>query len=123
MRRRLWTAIGFLAFALALLPSAAARAGYGAIAWDPATGQAGWIWNRPTPKEAAQSALRECGAGGCRLVIKPTEVCAALATIANGKAIGAAARKTQDEARVAALTDCRKRGAGECVVRASGCSK
>jgi len=67
--------------------------------------------------------LRECGVSGCRLVIKPTTVCAALATIANGKAIGAAARKTNDEARLAALTDCQKRKAGDCVVRASDCNK
>jgi hypothetical protein len=123
MRRRLWTTIALLAFASAMLPSVPAHAGYGAIAWDTETGKAGWIWNRPTPREAAQQALRECGASGCRLVIKPTSACAALATIGNGKAIGAAARKTQDEARSAALTDCQKRGAGECVVRASGCNK
>jgi hypothetical protein len=123
MRRHLWTAIGLLAFATALVPGGAARAGYGAIAWDPDSGKAGWIWNRPTPQEAAQRALRECGASGCRLVVKPTTECAALATIANGKAIGAAARKTKDDARLAALTDCQKRKAGDCVVRASNCNQ
>ena len=123
MRRRFLTAIGLLVFASALLPGGAARAGYGAIAWDPESCKAGWIWNRPTPTEAAQRALRECGATGCRLVIKPTPECAALATIANGKAIGAAARKTKDDARLAALTDCQKRKAGDCVVRASNCNQ
>ena len=121
--RRLWIVIALLAFASALFPDVAASAGYGAIAWDPASGKAGWIWNQPTAGEAAAKALRECGVSGCRLVIKPTTVCAALATIANGKAIGAAARKTNDEARLAALTDCQKRKAGDCVVRASDCNK
>jgi hypothetical protein len=123
MRRHFWTGIGFFAFASALLPGAAAGAGWGAIAWDHDTGKAGWIWNQPTAQKAAAGALRECGVSGCRLVIKPTTACAALATIADGKAIGAAARKTQDEARLAALNDCRKRGAGECVVRANSCNK
>lgn len=123
MRRRLWTIIGLLAFTSALLPGVAAHAGYGAIAWDAQSGKAGWIWNRSTPKEAAQGALRECGVSGCQLVIKPTTECAAFATIANGKAIGAAARKTKDDARLAALTDCQKRKAGECVVRASNCNQ
>ncbi len=123
MRRRVWIAIALLAFGYALLPPVPAEAGYGAIAWDPASGKAGWIWNQPTQNEAARLALRECGASGCRLVIKPTSDCAALATIANGKAIGAAARKTKDDARLAALTDCQKRKAGDCVVRASDCNK
>jgi Domain of unknown function (DUF4189) len=123
MGRRLWTAVGLVAFASGSLPGVAASAGYGAIAWDPETGKAGWIWNRPTPNEAAKSALRECGAPGCRLVIKPTTECAALATIADGKAAGAAARKTKDDASLAALTDCQKRKAGDCVVRASNCNK
>ncbi len=123
MRRRLWTAIGLLAFAPALAPGTAARAGYGAIAWDPESGKAGWIWNRPTKEKAAEEAINKCGASGCRLVIKPTPECAALATIANGKAIGAAARKTKDDARLAALTDCQKRKAGDCVLRASNCNQ
>jgi hypothetical protein len=45
---------------------------------------------------------------GCRLVIKPTTACAGLASTENGKYVGAAARKTQDAARLAALTNCQK---------------
>jgi Domain of unknown function (DUF4189) len=123
MRRRLWTAIGLLAFASALAPGTAARAGYGAIAWDPESGKAGWVWNTPTPREAADLARRKCNSSGCRLVVKPTDACAALATTADGKKIGAAARKTKEEAQKAALTDCQKRQVGECVVRASSCNK
>ena len=123
MRRRVWTVIALLAFGYALFPTAPARAGWGAVAWDRESGKSGWIWNQPTAKEAAEKALSQCGATGCRLVIKPTTACTALASIANGKHIGAAARKTQDEARLAALTDCQKGKAGECVIRASDCNK
>jgi hypothetical protein len=121
MRRLMWTA-GALT-ALACLHAAPALAGWGAIAWDPQSGKSGWVWNQPTPKKAIEMALSQCGASGCRIVIKPTTVCAALAATADGKAIGAAARKTQDAARLAALSDCQKRNAGDCVVRTSDCSK
>jgi hypothetical protein len=123
MPRRLLIVIGFAAFASAVLPNAAAHAGYGAIAWDPETGRAGWVWNRSTPREAAELARRQCQAAGCRIIIKPTDACAALATTADGKAIGAAARKTKEEAQRAALGDCEKRNTGACVVRASNCNK
>jgi Domain of unknown function (DUF4189) len=123
MRRLLWPAVALVIFAYTLWPGLPAQAGWGAIAWDPQSGKSGWIWKQPNPKQAAAKALSECGASGCRLVIKPTNACAAIASIGNGKAIGAAARKTQDEARIAALNDCRKRNAGECVVRASDCNK
>ncbi len=49
--------------------------------------------------------------------------CAALATIASGKFVGAAARKTKEEARLAAMSNCQKGKAGDCVVRASDCNK
>jgi serine/threonine-protein kinase len=123
MRRRVWTVVALLAFGYALLPGGPALAGYGAIAWDRESGKIGWIWKQPTAKTAAEKAISECGASGCRLVIKPTTACAAVATTADGKAIGAAARKTQDEARLAALSDCQKRKAGDCVVKASDCNK
>jgi Domain of unknown function (DUF4189) len=121
MRRLMWTAGALTAFAC--LQVAPALAGWGAIAWDPQSGKSGWIWNQPTQKKAIEMALSQCGASGCRIVIKPTTECAAIATIANGKAAGAAARKTQDEARLAALSQCQKRKAGDCVVRTSDCNK
>jgi Domain of unknown function (DUF4189) len=123
MRRRSYTIVALLAFAYGLLPATSAVAGYGAIAWDKVSGKAGWVWNQSTPQKATEAAISKCGASGCRLVIKPTTACAALATTGNGKYIGAAARKTQDEARLAALTDCQKGKAGDCVVRASNCNK
>jgi|GEM_PF-941044 hypothetical protein len=122
MRGRLWAVLALFAFGFALLPALPAAAGFGAIAWDRESGKAGWVWNQPTAKDAAAKALSECGASGCQLVIKPTIACAALAATANGKYIGAAARKTVAEARLAALADCKKGNAGECVVRASACN-
>jgi hypothetical protein len=122
MRRRLWTVVALLAFGYALLPALPAAAGYGAIAWDKQSGKSGWVWNQPTAKKAAEMALSQCGASGCQLVIKPTTACAALASTENGKFIGAAARRTRDEARLAALADCKKGNAGECVVRAGECN-
>ena len=121
MRRLMWTT-GALT-ALVCLHAAPALAGWGAIAWDPQSGKSGWIWNQPTAKKAAEMALSQCGASACRIVIKPNTGCAAIATIANGKAAGAAARETEDEARLAALKQCQKRKAGDCVVRASDCNK
>ena len=67
-------------------------------------------------------ALSQCGLSACRLVIKPTTASASQASTENGKYIGAAARKTQDAARLAALTNCQK-GTGDCVVRISDCNK
>ena len=123
MRRREWAAIVFLAIGSASMPAGSALAGYGAIAWDRESGKTGWIWNQPTPRKAAEMAISQCGASGCRLVIKPTTACAALASTANRKYIGAAVRGTQDEARLAALSDCQKGKTGDCVVRASDCNK
>ncbi|MBV8740106.1 MAG: DUF4189 domain-containing protein [Alphaproteobacteria bacterium] len=124
MRRRVWTAIALLAFGYTLLPALPVEAGYGAIAWDRESGKAGWVWNQPTPRKAAEMALSQCGATGCKVIIHTaTRQCAALASTENGRYIGAAARKAQDEARLAALTDCQKGKAGECVVRASDCNK
>jgi Domain of unknown function (DUF4189) len=124
MRRGLWAAIALLAFGYALLPATPAAAGYGAIAWDKQSGKSGWIWNQPTAQKAAEMALSECGASGCKVIIRTrTGQCAALAATEGGKFVGAAARKTQDEARLAALSNCQKGKAGDCVIRASDCNK
>ncbi len=49
-------------------------------------------------------------------------VCAALATTSDGRFAGGAARKTEDEARLAAMTNCQKGKAGDCTVRFSDCN-
>jgi hypothetical protein len=122
-RRNEWSALPLLALLCAALPAMPASAGFGAIAWDATTGKSGWVWNQPTQQKAVVGAIRECGASGCKLVVRPTTICAALATTADGKAAGAAARKTRDEASVAARANCEKRNAGECTLRVSDCNK
>lgn len=123
MHCRNWGAIASAAVLGTFIASASAFAGYGAIAWDKATGKQGWSWNQSTARKAAEGAISQCGASGCRLVIRPTTLCAALASTEDGKFIGAAARKDKDAARLAALSDCKKGKAGDCVVRVSDCSK
>lgn len=125
MRRGMWRAVAGLALGGALLlPALPALAGYGAIAWDKDSGKSGWVWNQPSAQKAAEGALSQCGASGCKVIIRTRAgQCAALATIEGGKAAGAAARKTQDAARLAALSSCQKRKTGDCVVRVSECNK
>jgi hypothetical protein len=107
-----------------LLTAVPALAEYGAIAWDKETGKVGSSWNETTAQRAAEAALSECGATGCKVVIRPgRRECGALATTENGKYAGGAARKTRDDARLAALANCKKGNAGECTVRATDCNK
>ena len=113
-----------LTLASVLLAATPALATYGAIAWDKESGKRGWSWDAPTPQKAAAKARSECGASGCMLVVKPTTACAALATTADGKFAGAAARKTKEEARLAALAFLSERSsAGDCVIRVAECNK
>jgi hypothetical protein len=124
MRRSTVIAVVVPAFGAMLLAAPPARAAeYGAIAWDAATGKNAARWHEPTAKRAAEAAISECGASGCKVVttIGPG-MCGALAASEDGKFIGAASRKDRDAARVAALKDCPKKS-GECTIRLSDCSK
>jgi S1-C subfamily serine protease len=105
-------------------PSPAAAGGYGAIAWDRETGKRGWSWNQPSAQRAAELALSECGATGCKVIMRAARaMCAALATTETGKYVGAARRKDREAARLAALKDCQKGNAGECTARFTECNK
>jgi Domain of unknown function (DUF4189) len=124
MRRAISLTAATLAVSSILLSAMPAFAAYGAIAWDRESGKRGWSWNEATSQKAAEVALSECGASGCKIIMRTgMAVCAALATIDNGKFVGAAARKTKDDARLAALTNCQKGKAGDCTVRFSDCNK
>jgi hypothetical protein len=106
------------------VPTPAALGAYGAIAWDKETGRRGWSWNQHTQARADEVALSECGATGCKVIMLTGRgMCAALATTENGKYVGAASRKDRDTARVAALRDCQKGDAGECMARFTECNK
>jgi len=124
MRRPILTAAAIMTFASVLLAAVPAFAEYGAIAYDKDAGKYAASWHQPTEKRAAEVALSECGASGCKVVtrIGPGS-CGALAATEDGKQAGAAGRKTRDAARVAAIANCAKGKAGECTVRISDCSK
>jgi hypothetical protein len=124
MRRSTLIAVVLPAFGAMLLAAPPARAAeYGAIAWDEASGKRGASWHEQTAKRAAEAAVSECGASGCKVVtrVRPG-MCGALAASEDGKKVGAAERKTRDAARVAALANCPKTS-GECTIRVSECNK
>jgi hypothetical protein len=123
MRRAAIAVIAALCLAAgAALPARAAN--FGAIAYDQNTGNAGWSINQPTPKRAEEVALSKCGGSDCKVVVRiRPRMCAALAREQGKKRIGAAARRNRDEARLAALADCKKGQGGECVIRFSDCNR
>jgi serine/threonine-protein kinase len=124
MCRAIRPAVAILPFAAALLAAHAAFADYGAIAYDTKTGRHGASWHQATPERAAEVALSECAATGCKVLIKiGARRCGALATTTDGKGWGAAGRDGSDKARLAALADCQKVKLGECVVRVTDCNK
>ena len=124
MRRATLVAAALLGLASVLLIAAPASAQYGAIAWDEGSGKYGASWDKGSPQRAAEAAIAECGATSCKVIIRPgRKECAALATTENGKYVGAASRKDRDAARIAALKDCQKGNAGECIIRITDCNK
>jgi hypothetical protein len=113
-----------LALALTQLTAMPAFAQYGAIAWDKETGKYGASWNQDSPKRAEEVALSDCGATGCKVIIRTRRaMCAALATNESGKYAGGASRRDREGARLSALTNCKKGNAGECTVRVTDCNK
>jgi hypothetical protein len=107
-----------------LVTTVPAFAEYGAIAWDRETGKFGASWNKATAQDAAKSALSDCGATGCKVIMRTGRaMCAALATTETGKYAGAAPRRDREAARLAALKACQKGDAGECIVRVTDCNK
>ena len=105
-------------------PTAPSAIGYyGAIAWDENTGKRGWGWNQNSPARAEEVALSECGASGCKIILRAGRaMCGALATTEAGKYVGAASRRDRDAARLAALANCQKGNAGDCTIRVTDCN-
>jgi hypothetical protein len=115
---------GALACALLLPLARPAQAQFGAIAYDGKTGHYGGVANKPTKKAAIAGALARCGTSGCRVIVRVApKACGAFASTKDHKGVGAAARPSLDQARLAALADCKKADAGECVVRGSFCNR
>jgi hypothetical protein len=82
-----------------------------------------WLeFDQATAQFADEAALGECGATGCKVIMRAgPAMCVALVTNENGRYVGAASRRYSATARLAALTNCQKSDAGSCVVRMSGC--
>jgi hypothetical protein len=122
--RRLWIVAALLAFGYTLLPPISASAGYGAIAWDQETARGGWRWNERTQDRADELAVENCKSSGCKVIYRfGPALCGAVATTKDGKHAGTASRPNRAAASSAALKDCEKDNAGECVVRVAGCNK
>ena len=85
-------------------------------------GNRGWSGGWDTPAGADVAALRECGAGACRVILRIAgAMCAALATTETGEYAGAAGHHDGDTARLAALANCQKWMAGDCIARVTYC--
>src|SRR5271169_4262954 len=124
MRRMTLAAAALLGLGSLQLAAVPALAEYGAIAWDRETGKYGASWNKATAQDAAEAAMSDCGATGCKVIIRTRRaMCASLATNESGKYAGGASRKDREAARLAALKDCQKGKAGECIVRVTDCNK
>ena len=66
MHQALPLAAAIFAAVLAFGPPPA-HAGYGAIAYDQQNGKEGASWDRPTPAEANEAALKQCGSADCQI--------------------------------------------------------
>ena len=115
---------GMAAIILALATRQSANAGYGAIAYDQNSGKEGASWNKATPAEANEAALKECASADCRVHPVEPKGCGALAISGQDKAWGGADRETLDEAKRDAVARCQTHTqTGTCAVRVSGCNQ
>ncbi|MFZ2006544.1 MAG: DUF4189 domain-containing protein [Stellaceae bacterium] len=121
------TGILMAAAAIATLAGAApAFAGFGAIAYDQATGRYGFSWNEQTQDRASGLARKDCGSDKCRVIPVPPAKCGALATTDNPKestAWGASIKDQKAAAELGAMQDCQKHTAGQCKIRGSECNR
>jgi len=125
MRRTTMLAVFFSAL-LATGTAAPALAGYGALARDDATGKYGLSSDKATQTQADETAMKDCVESSCKIIFRTRpKQCGAIATSEKrgSTAWGGAVKQTRDAASLAALTDCQKRTAGQCKVRASGCNR
>jgi len=123
MRRSGLILIAAVACACVELCAAPAFAGFGAIAYNPDSGNRGFAWNYETQQKADEIALRDCGAG-CKIVFRVRPgLCGALASAEKSEIWGGATRPSVDAARLAALENCQKRTGAQCILRGSECNR
>ena len=125
MRRAISPTTAMLALASILLAATPALAAYGAIAWDKAERQARLELERAYAAKGRRGARSANAApAGARSSCAPVPVnVPPWRRLTTGKFVGAAARKTKDDARLAALANCQKGKVGDCIVRVSDCNK
>jgi len=92
----------------------------GAIAYNPATGDAAIYVNATTEGQARSEAVRNCGTTACDVVLtfSGDGVCGAIALSANG-VIGVAKDDSDAEAEVGAVTNCQAKGGSSCYIPAA----
>ncbi len=91
---------------------------YGAIAYSPSDGAAGWVTDGQTRDAAESGAMARCKAHGkaCRDAVWVKNAWGALATASGGMHWGAEAGLTEAEAIEKALASCRSSGGKDCKV-------
>ena len=106
-------------------PPPSPLASHGALALDSNQGPSwGWAIDYPTPSAAAQRALAECG-GGCSIVMRFSDECAAFAADqAAGSTVYGWAKgyDSGGVARARAMAECSGKGGTSCIVRVWGCT-
>ena len=124
MRRAPLIFAAMAAIVLALAAITPAEAGYGAIAYDQNSGKDGASWDKASPAEANELALKACSSPECRVHPVEPAGCGALAISDKDKAWGGADRATLDKAKHDAVEHCQTHTqTGICAVRVSGCNK
>jgi len=124
MRCQTVMAAAFGAVAILASTTAPALAGFGAFAYDAATGKYGFSWNEQDQRQADAAALKGCVAEGCKVVFRVgPKHCGAIAITEDGKVWGGADRDRKDAAELAAIENCQKRTSGQCKVRGSECNR
>lgn len=95
---------------------------WGAIAYDPSTGNWGDSWNYATKSEASAKALTECGDGGCTVVnAYDSPLCGALAESTNN-VWDAPSANGLGEAKYEALETCITNHGMNCRITAAACA-
>jgi len=123
MRRGSLIVVGFSAL-LAMLTTAPAFAGYGALAYDEESKKYGLSSDEASQGKADDVATKECASDKCKIIFRtaPKE-CGAIAIATEGNGWGASKRPQREAAELAAMTDCQKHTKGQCKVREWGCNR
>ena len=89
----------------------------GAIAYAPASGDGAIVINYASQQEANSDAVSQCGVSGCALVLEfsGNGTCGSIATASNG-AWGVGSGGSKEVADTRAVSDCQKRGGGNCSI-------